>query len=596
MKTKLGVHSIVPTEDAKRMVQAGIPLVKMLDDFGAAAEYLAINPNLIIIGRSFSDLTAEGLFHAGHHPVDASRIFVQSQLDKYKANPLIKLWEGPNEPVWSTAEEMTWYAEFEKTRLLYLAEFGLRGVIGNFSVGNPDLPLWKYFEPAIASCIEHDGILGMHEYSTPFVWWMSGKHQVNPNEDAGDEGWVTLRYRKVLRQLPENLRKVKIAITEFGLDRVFPVREGWPSGRWRDVTDFWNTWDGHDDPIDYWRNGGRDPEIYYAEQLLWYDREIQKDDNVVGATIFTFGTNNSAWEPLNIAGTRVVDRLVERIGAPVGIPPIIPTPQGFISNPGFEEGFYHWHNIPEIVIPNGWDFWYQTDKTLRLESPADPAYPHRVNQEQPFDPPELVVWNRNDAPPAERDKLFLGGTYNVKGFAGFKPNWWKLITTARNLVVGTTYRFTAPVFPDLVMDTVDGKKLFADDPLAGEHRLSVKFPDGTELSTPWLDGTSVTFGEYNRMTIDFTATGPEATLEIEVRGRWGLESVGWFIDEVSLVVNPNLPPVIIPPGTGKISDFEAVTLLEVVRYVLWRIGSTKISPAQKSAISGIDQEIAELMV
>ena len=52
------------------------------------------------------------------------------------------------------------------------------------------------------------------------MWWMTGKYQVNPDEDQGDEGWTTLRYRKVYRQflIPSGLGSVPLVITECGID------------------------------------------------------------------------------------------------------------------------------------------------------------------------------------------------------------------------------------------------------------------------------------------------------------------------------------------------------------------------------------------
>src|SRR3990172_3558433 len=76
-----------------------------------------------------------------------------------------------------------------------------------------------------------------------------------------------------------------------------PAMPGQSDGSWRDHLDFWSQHDGARDPIDYWRgaqNGAeRDPERYYAEQLIWYDRELQKDDYVVGAAVFSFAADES---------------------------------------------------------------------------------------------------------------------------------------------------------------------------------------------------------------------------------------------------------------------------------------------------------------
>jgi hypothetical protein len=332
MPSKLGPHAIGPTAGARALIDAGCNIVKLLDDFGLAPE-LAAKPGLTLIGRSFSPFTAES--QRGETPEAAARRFVESQQQTYRLNPDIKIWEGHNEPVWTSREDMAWYAEFEIARLRMLADLGLRGVIGNFATGNPgDLNLWQSFIPAVRAAKQFGGILGLHEYSSPWIWWMTGNFQINPNENEGDEGWVTLRYRKVVRQFlrPAGVDDVQIAITEFGLDRVAPVPPGASSGNWRTNAAWWGQWDGAQteslpgDPIDYWRGPERDGERYYAEQMLWYDREIRKDPNVLGATIFTVGANNPAFANYDINGTRVLNFLADYIRREADVPDPEPAP------------------------------------------------------------------------------------------------------------------------------------------------------------------------------------------------------------------------------------------------------------------------------
>ena len=193
-----------------------------------------------------------------------------------------------------------------------------------------------------------------------------------------------------------------------------------------------------------------------------------------------------------------------------------------LTNGDFDSGHYHWHNIPEIVIPNGWDFWCEESKSLRIEK-----------QDDPFLRPETVVWNIKDAPDFEKPLFFLSGNYCLKVFKGWGPIWWRLFQSVSGLTPGASYRFSAPVFPDLIMGYAAGKKLFANDALAGEQRLVVR--SGTqEFSTPWLDGKSVPFGKYTPLTLDFTAAATTAEVTLEVRGRWGLINNGWFVDSLKL--------------------------------------------------------------
>ncbi len=554
MPSKLGPHCLRPTGSAKQMMDAGARIVKLVDDFGSAHDFLA-RPGVTLIGRSYSNFTAES--QRGENPEAAARRFIDSQKEKYRLNPAVKLWEGHNEPVWGGREDMEWYAKFEIARLKLLADLGLRGVVASFATGNPgDIELWRWFIPAVQAAKQRNGVLGLHEYSSPWVWWMTGRYQFNPNEDAGDEGWTTLRYRKVMHKFlkPEGCDDVQIAITEFGLDRVSPVPPGASSGNWRTNAEWWGRWDGSRDPIPYWRGGNRDAETYYAEQMIWYDREIRKDANVLGATIFTLGSSNSAWDHYNIDGTRVAQYLIDYIRREANVQDSASTASGTVTqptnptepehtspivvtgpttgttlginllrNPNLEDGSFHWHGINEINIPNGWDFWYQTDKQLRLD-----------RQDQAFDPPECVVWHKASAPLEERSLFFLSGDHCMKIFKGWGVIWWRLFQTVDGLVPGQRYRFTAPVFPDLVMkyDLQKGKT-FADDPLAGEVRLSAR-SGGREVETGWLNGNQFPFGKYTFFTLDFVAEGTSAEVSLECRGRWGVVNNGWFIDSLIL--------------------------------------------------------------
>src|SRR3990167_7218164 len=374
MSSKLCPHSLRPTPDSLEMVRAGSPLVKLVNDFGSASEYLSINPNLVIVGRQYTPLTLLEQLNSGDNAESAAAKFVEMQRGKYELNPLVKIWEGHNEPSFGgpndpgALDNIGWYARFEAERLRLLSRLGLRGVVGNFSVGYPeinfnDLRMWTAFLPAVQAAKTHNGLLGLHEYAAPWMWWWTGSYQAGNCDHPErwgfpggfDSGWLTLRYRQIYRYVlsPQGLGDVPLVITECGNDTAGGGCPGMPAGAWKDMVSYWNSWDGYSDPIDYWRGSERDPERYYAEQLKWYDKELQKDPYVVGATIFTVGTDNPIWDHHDISGTRVSRYLVEHIRASHGsIPPVIETPPvvvepedpismgiNLIRNGSFEEGW-----------------------------------------------------------------------------------------------------------------------------------------------------------------------------------------------------------------------------------------------------------------
>lgn len=300
MPTKLGPHVLRSAADLSEYIRAGVAVAKFVGDWGTARD---VSVGALVIGRRHQgDYDAQGQKATGKTPLEAAQQFVQDQLSTYQANPHIKYWEGHNEPVWNDEDGMGWYAQFEVERMQLMANLGLKCVIGNFAAGTPPLHLWPAFLPALRVVRQYEAILGLHEYSCPWMWWMTGKYQLDPNADEGDEGWTTLRYRKVYRQhlIPNGLGDVPLVITECGIDPlVNPKPPGVKGGAWKHLGGFWAEHDGKPDKADY-----------YYQQLVWYDKELQKDGYVVGATVFTWGSFGRPWVDFDVAGTNVAKKLI----------------------------------------------------------------------------------------------------------------------------------------------------------------------------------------------------------------------------------------------------------------------------------------------
>ena len=139
---------------------------------------------------------------------------------------------------------------------------------------------------------QHNGFLGLHEYSAPEMWFGAGDNQNHPTGDEGDEGWLTLRYRKVYRDYlkPAGLA-VPLLVTETGVDGLVQGRPGPAGNGWQDFTA-------------YWRAQGyvtTTAEGFYVEQLAWYDSHLVNDDFVQGAAIFALA-GPAGWESYEIMG------------------------------------------------------------------------------------------------------------------------------------------------------------------------------------------------------------------------------------------------------------------------------------------------------
>lgn len=615
MPSKLGPHALRPTPDARRLVEAGCRIIKLVDDFGAVGSYLAANPNLIVIGRAVSHTNFLEQLQREGSPIAAARRFVQEQTLTYQLNPMIRLWEGHNEPSFGGPDEagalerMGQYAAFEAERLRLMDGLGLRGVVGNFSTGYPhiagnDLRMWQAFAPALQAAERYNGVLGLHEYAAPWLWWWTGDYQAancgRPDKwgwpGGFDAGWLTLRYRQVWRFVLSKISpKVKIAITELGLDRAGGGCVGMTTGNWRDVAESWGRWDGSADPIDYWRGRERDAERYYAEQLIWYDRRLREDDHVLGATVFTFGST-ATWTNYDVAGTRIPGYLIDYIKAEAGVDdptssgqdpeaPPLPPEEGdnaMLKNTTYTDT-YIWDTMhagelpPEergntIHVPVGWDFKYLYDPAARLRwtdrKPGSPTFGQVRTQPDKFFKPESVVL----APPAGNDIRGNSGYVNLlKVFKGWGPIGFLLWQKAGGLTVGKQYVFRLPLFPDLVSAYGPNGKEFADDLAAGVFSARVAEGAALDFTTPnettwatWYDGEDAQFGRWFTLEKVFTASKSEMLVGVECYSTFGLANSCYIFGPATLdpVGGESPPPADnngLPVLTGLIVDQVQVT-------------------------------------
>jgi hypothetical protein len=137
----------------------------------------------------------------------------------------------------------------------------------------------------------HDGYLGLHEYSAPTIWFNTNRSELDFGANPSDEGWLTLRYRKVYREYLHRWGlRLPLILTECGVDGLVTDRPGPPGNGWKDFAG-------------YWAELGMGPDApgNYVEQLAWYDSQLQLDDYVVGGTVFAM-TAFQEWESYQLLG------------------------------------------------------------------------------------------------------------------------------------------------------------------------------------------------------------------------------------------------------------------------------------------------------
>jgi len=292
--SKLGLFLARYDAKALEIIAKGKPaLVKTLEFDGNFVKGIKdSSPTTIVVARMFLEQ-----HNLDTDPTPLVQTFVEKLLP-LATDPLrmagIDAWEAYNEPVADTVDKMKRLADFEAERTRILAENGLRSVVGNFGTGQPPLELWPEFKPALEAIRQYNGYLGLHEYSAPVMQFRSGGLQLEGEPEQGDEGWLTLRYRKVYRQqlIPMGFGDIPTLITECGVDGLVQPRPGPANAHgWQDFIETWRV------------NGLRDdPPGVYMDQLIWYDQNLQQDDYIKGAAIFLAGSNDSRWDSYDILG------------------------------------------------------------------------------------------------------------------------------------------------------------------------------------------------------------------------------------------------------------------------------------------------------
>lgn len=254
-----------------------VAVIKTLEyDPNFVTDIKKLSPKTLLIGRI--DLPQLDLA-ALNDPAGAARAFADKLLPiatEPRRKAAIDAWEAYNEPVAETPEHMARLAQLEAERTRLLAAAGIRSVIGNFSTGTPPLELWPQFRPALEAAIQHRGYLGLHEYSAPTMQFGTPQDPLGWGTDPAQEGWLTLRYRKVYRgYLAPNKLTLPLVLTETGIDGAVTNRPGPHAEGWIDFRQYWDE-----------LGMGTDAAGNYAEQLAWYDTCLRQDDYVLGAAIF----------------------------------------------------------------------------------------------------------------------------------------------------------------------------------------------------------------------------------------------------------------------------------------------------------------------
>lgn len=197
---------------------------------------------------------------------------------------LVDYVEAPwNEPDGENDERVDLLVRQTVRAVEILATAGLRTIIFNFPNGAPGrLEQWQRCLPALRAAKEHGGALGLHEYGRPTM--------------QADESWLCLRFERVYKLLPGELR-IDLIITEAGLD-----------------------WTGRAEPNLEWGEKGFGwrafgvTAIDYAAQIRWYVESCQRIVATglvprVRVVLFGLGLNDD-WGSFGVDGAQEIEDLI----------------------------------------------------------------------------------------------------------------------------------------------------------------------------------------------------------------------------------------------------------------------------------------------
>jgi len=212
-------------------------------------------------------------------------------------------------------------------------------------------------------------------------------------------------------------------------------------------------------------------------------------------------------------------------------------PTNLLTNPSFENGTYPIDNFGSQWVPNGWKISFRPSGS-----------PKQPKQDTPWGEPNLGCINVQQVPEQERTLFFLNGENCWKIWTESSYPFGFTLSQAVTLTPGRRYRFTANVFPDMVVDYSHGKE-FASDPDTGAAQLTVNC-GSQSFSTGFLNGERAPFGRYTPISLEFTAPAAEAEVAVEAYGIYGLKNNCFFFDDFSLVEIAAPTPKPTPPANN----------------------------------------------
>lgn len=196
------------------------------------------------------------------------------------------------------------YLAFEALRAQKMGALGFRACVLNIQTANTNADVWARADKAgLLRAVESgDHLIGVHTYSQTYMSNNYANSYVSADgqwhgeifpASVSNDGWTALRYRKDIADVTAlGYTRARFVGTETGLDDLVQPGNG-VYYLYGEKTRGWKTCEG------VWRRAGnlegRSAPQFYRDQLTWYGVQMGYDARMVGATIFSHGSDDPRW-------------------------------------------------------------------------------------------------------------------------------------------------------------------------------------------------------------------------------------------------------------------------------------------------------------
>lgn len=284
------------------------------DQVGRLQHLYTNNPNSVFIHRDYSAhnqwVNPEKFVADNGGVQNAVQVWIDNQMHYLQALPFA-FHEGFNEAGMSDV-----HLAFEVERVRQLHARGFNACVLNIAGGTADTPDWQRAKSSgLLQILSETGIIGVHCYTQSMMscatngsyWDKNGNWQgdlfpslVNHSPDGNYDAWLALRVIRYANDVTKlGFGKVRFAVTELGLDDcvqpgngVNYPREGKQNG-WKSCIPTWQRLG--------WLSVLSAPD-FYLKQLQWWSTIINAYPQILGGTVYTYGTDDHTWDNFNTQG------------------------------------------------------------------------------------------------------------------------------------------------------------------------------------------------------------------------------------------------------------------------------------------------------